>query len=178
MMTQREALLEAARQFRQYEDSHRVQAGMYKIEPERDTREAKAETNRRMAEMCESVANSRPYQVRVDVWHRECFGFESSADPTERADRHLEEVLELLQGLGYDFSRIAMLADYVASRPAGRPAQEVGGVMLTLAALCNAHNIDLGGAAEAELGRVNDPATLLKIRAKQVAKPRGGPLPS
>lgn len=47
--------------------------------------------------------------------------------------------------------------------------------MTTLAALCNAHEINLSNAAEAELARVW--AKTEQIRAKQAAKPRYSPLP-
>lgn len=115
------------------------------------------------------------FQSRVAPWVHETFGPEISADRLERGDRLLEEVLELLQSGGYPAYRVARLASYVYGRPAGEPAQEVGGVMVTLAAYCLAHELDMHAAGETELARVW--TKVEAIRAKQAAKPRGSSLP-
>ena len=116
-----------------------------------------------------------PFQARVAPWMLACFGPEISGDKVERGDRLLEEVLELLQSGGYDPARVAVLRDYVWSRPAGEPAQEVGGVKVTLAAYCLAFGLDMHEAAEIELERIW--GKVEQIRAKQAAKPRNSPLP-
>ena len=113
-------------------------------------------------------------QSRVQPWMTACFGPEISADRLERGDRLLEEVLELLQSGGYPPERVAALRDYVWSRDKGEPEQEVGGVMITLAAYCLAHGIDMHEAGEKELARIW--TKVEKIRAKQAAKPRGSAL--
>ncbi|MCA0851195.1 hypothetical protein [Salipiger thiooxidans] len=115
------------------------------------------------------------FQGRVAPWMQACFGAEVSADRLERGDRLLEEVLELLQSGAYPRERVAQLTGYVWSRGAGEPAQEVGGVMVTLAAYCEAHGIDMHAAGDAELARVWD--NVEKIRAKRAAKPTGSALP-
>ena len=117
------------------------------------------------------------FQARVQPWMIECFGPEISADRLERGDRLLEEVLELLQSGRYPSERVAALTDYVWSREAGEPAQEVGGVMVTLAAYCLAHGLDMHTAGETELTRISAPEIVRKIRAKQAAKPTGSALP-
>jgi hypothetical protein len=53
--------------------------------------------------------------------------------------------------------------------------QELGGVQVTLAALCFPHDLDMNEAAERELARVW--TKIDKIRAKQAAKPKHSPLP-
>lgn len=111
-----------------------------------------------------------PFQQRVAPWMQECFGPEISADRVERGDRLLEEVFELLQSGGYDPTRVATLRDYVWGRPIGEPAQEVGGVMVTLAAYCLAFGLDMHEAGETELARILRPEVVEKIRAKQAAK--------
>lgn len=108
------------------------------------------------------------FQARVKPWMLECFGEEISNDVRERGDRLLEEVLELLQSHGYDPARIATLRDYVYGRPAGEPSQEVGGVMVTLAAYCLATNVDMHEAGEVELARIW--TKVEAIRAKQASK--------
>ncbi len=117
------------------------------------------------------------FQARVAPWMLECFGPVVSADKLERGDRLLEEVLELLQSGDYPPERVAALTDYVYGRPKGEPDQEVGGVMVTLAAYCVAHGLDMHHAGETELARINAPEIIAKIRAKQAAKPKGAALP-
>ncbi|ESZ60514.1 hypothetical protein NL532_24345 [Mesorhizobium sp. C120A] len=115
------------------------------------------------------------FQSRVQPWMMACFGAEISGDKVERGDRLLEEVLELLQSNDYDPARVVALRDYVWSRPAGEPFQEVGGVQVTLAAYCLAHGLNMHEAGETELARIWTKVD--KIRAKQAAKPVGSALP-
>lgn len=117
------------------------------------------------------------FQARVEPWFRECFPAAVCDDRLERGDRLLEEVFELLQSGDYPAERVAALRDYTWGRAKGEPAQEVGGVMVTLAAYCIAHNLDMHEAGEAELARISQPAIVEKIRAKQAAKPVGSALP-
>lgn len=123
----------------------------------------------------DSAPDPALFQDRVAPWMQECFGAEISADKLERSDRLLEEVLELLQSGNYPPERIATLTKYVWSRDLGEPAQEVGGVMVTLAAYCLAHGLNMHTAGETELERIW--TKVEKIRAKQAAKPKGSALP-
>ncbi len=116
-----------------------------------------------------------PFQDRVQPWMRACFGPKISADKVERGDRLLEEVFELLQAGGYDPARVLSLREYVWGREVGNPEQEAGGVMVTLAAYCLAHGLDMHDAGETELARIW--TRVDKIRAKQAAKPKHSPLP-
>lgn len=115
------------------------------------------------------------FQQRVQPWLLECFGAGIAGDKIERNHRHLEESLELVQACGCTSAEAHQLVDYVFSRPAGEPSQEVGGVMMTLAALCLANGLDMQAAGEVELARVW--TKVEQIRAKQAAKPRNSPLP-
>ena len=117
----------------------------------------------------------RTYQARVDEWVLACFGEEVARDVRERNHRFLEESLELVQSNGCTASEAHQLVDYVFGRPVGEPGQEVGGVMNTLAALCNAAGLDLNGEAERELARVW--TKVEQIRAKHASKPNHSPLP-
>ena len=123
------------------------------------------------------AASPSSFQARVKTWLLACFGPAIAADRLERQDRALEEVLELLQSLGYPLARIAALADYVYGRSVGDPHQELGGVMVTLASLSQAIGLDMHEAGEAELARVTRPEVISKIRVKQAAKPTGSALP-
>ncbi|WP_196484968.1 hypothetical protein [Burkholderia stagnalis] len=115
------------------------------------------------------------FQSRVQPWLLECFGAEIASNRAERNHRFLEEALELVQACGCTASEAHQLVDYTFSRPLGEPTQEIGGVMVTLAALCLANGRDMHAAAEAELARVW--TKVEQIRAKQAAKPRHSPLP-
>ena len=99
-------------------------------------------------------------------------------DTVERNHRFLEEALELVQACGCTAEDAHKLVDYTFGRPKGDATQEVGGVMVTLAALCHAQSLDLGHCAQLELDRINAPGIIEKIRAKQAAKPKIGPLPA
>ncbi|WP_296585652.1 hypothetical protein [Xanthobacter sp.] len=136
------------------------------------------EANNREVEkrrIAERALDASSFQRRVGHWMQACFGPAISADKLERGDRLLEEVLELLQSGGYPPERVAALTGYVWSRPAGEPAQEVGGVEVTLAAYCLAHGLDKHQAGETELARIW--TKVEAIRAKQAAKPTGSALP-
>lgn len=119
----------------------------------------------------------RSFQARVSDWMVACFPPVVCMDEVERSDRFIEESLELVQARGYSAERAHALVDYVFGRPAGDPPQEVGGVMVTLAALCHVARISMTDAAEVELERINRPEIIEKIRAKQAAKPTGSALP-
>ena len=121
------------------------------------------------------AAGGETFQARVKPWMDACFGPEISADKIERNHRFLEEALELVQANGCTQSEAHQLVDYVYGRDVGEINQEVGGVMVTLAALCLANGIDMHEGGETELARIW--TKVEKIRAKQAAKPKHSPLP-
>ncbi|MFA7331064.1 MAG: hypothetical protein WC326_08330 [Candidatus Delongbacteria bacterium] len=110
-------------------------------------------------------------QARVLPWVLEAFGPDVLADKTERGDRLLEEVLELLQSGHYDSTRVRHIVHHVYSRREGEPAQEVGGVMVTLAAYCLAHGLDMHATGETELARIW--TCIEQIRVKQATVKAG-----
>ena len=115
------------------------------------------------------------FQGRVAPWIQECFGPEISSDRVERKHRFLEEALELVQACGAHQNEAHELVNYVYGREKGAAEQEVGGVMVTLAALCLANGFDMDQCGEAELKRIW--TKIETIRAKQAAKPKNSPLP-
>lgn len=117
-----------------------------------------------------------PFQARVQPWLMKCFGPMIAGDREERNHRFLEESLELVQSCGCTASEARQLVDYVFGRPIGEHAQEAGGVMVTLAALCLANDLDMHTAGETELARIW--TKVEQIRAKQAAKPKHSPLPA
>lgn len=145
-----------------YEDS-------YEFEPRAVPTQARASSPN------PAVAEGATFQARVQPWMLACFGAEIAADRVERNHRFLEEALELVQACGCTASEAHQLVDYTFGRPIGEPAQEVGGVVVTLAALCLANGLDMHAAGETELARIW--TKVEQIRAKQAAKPKHSPLP-
>lgn len=119
----------------------------------------------------------RNFQWRVVKWVQLAFGSKIARDKVERNHRFLEEALELAQSLNCSRDEAMKLVDYVFDRDIGEPKQEVGGVMVTLAALCAANDMSMDTCGEEELDRVNQPEVIQKIRKKQAAKPDFSPLP-
>lgn len=132
-------------------------------------------TDEQAARLPSVFRSKMSYQTRVYTWMLETFDIEVSTDKPERRQRFLEEALELVQSLGGSRLEVTQLADYVYGRPAGEPRQEVGGVMVTLAGLCVANDIEMDAAGERELERVHQRKE--EIRKKHAAKPRHSPLP-
>lgn len=116
------------------------------------------------------------FQERVQPWMVACFGVDIAADGIERNHRFFEEATELVQACGMTASEAHQLVDYTFGRAIGEPTQEVGGVMVTLAALCLANGLDMHAAGETELARIWTKVDA--IRAKQAAKPKHSPLPA
>lgn len=115
-------------------------------------------------------------QTRMRAWVEACFGAAIANDTTERGHRMLEEAIELHQANGCTQGDAHLLVDYVYARPPGVIGQEVGGVVLTLAAFCAARGISFIEAGEEELRRVWSKIEV--IRAKQAQKVKDSPLPT
>jgi NTP pyrophosphatase (non-canonical NTP hydrolase) len=115
------------------------------------------------------------FQAGVGDWLVACFGETIASDKQERNHRFLEEAVELAQSCDCTAEEAHQLVDYVFGRPVGEKFQEVGGVMVTLAALCRAHAIDMHTAADTELDSIW--TKVEQIREKQKKKPAFGPLP-
>jgi len=115
------------------------------------------------------------YQARVEEWLEACFPPAVRSNRGERNHRFLEEALELVQANGCSREDALALVEYVFGRPQGDPAQEVGGVMVTLAGLCSATGLNMDEAGDIELARNWE--RIGAIRKKQRSKPHGSPLP-
>lgn len=112
----------------------------------------------------------KPFQRHVAQWMWATFTATVINDRRERRQRFLEESLELVQAQGATEEEALKLVRYVFARPAGETWQEVGGVRVTLAALCNASGVDEDMAARRELKRCWDRQA--EIQAKQAGRPR------
>jgi NTP pyrophosphatase (non-canonical NTP hydrolase) len=83
------------------------------------------------------------------------FGWDSLYDPKNRAERLLEEAIEVSQAVGMTEARARELVSKVYARPAGRVEDEVGGVGLTLLALCASIGVSADAAEAKEAKRVH-----------------------
>lgn len=117
------------------------------------------------------------FQEAVGLWLVQCFGREVASDLKERAFRFQEEANELTQAIGMTREEAHALVDYTWNRPVGETTQELGGVLVTLAALCHASGMDMETHALNELSRINQSEVMERIRAKQLTKPHRSPLP-
>jgi hypothetical protein len=113
------------------------------------------------------------FQDRVNKFLAECFG--KDLNKSDRVFRFLEEALELAQACGCSKKDAKRLVDYVYGRPIGLPSQEIGGVMVTLAALSSVMNINLAKSSFQEIER--DEGRRVQIREKHNSRPKNSPLP-
>ncbi|MHB0928662.1 MAG: hypothetical protein ACYC3W_07045 [Candidatus Nanopelagicales bacterium] len=108
------------------------------------------------------------FQERVKLWLIACFGDKAVTDTVARNQRFLEEALELVQACGTTEEEAHQLVAYVYGRPVGYIHQEIGGVMITLAALCQAQQQDMVENGDLELA--NAWTRIEAIRAKPKPK--------
>lgn len=113
-------------------------------------------------------------QSRVMAWMEEVFPERITQNREERGLRFLEEAIELAQSVGVTRERAERLVEYVYDRPVGHTGNEIGGVMITLAALSGVTKYHLGLEAENELNRISRPEVKVKIQERQTEKARDG----
>lgn len=111
------------------------------------------------------------FQSQVRAWCESIFGTHVTNNKAIRAFRFFEEATEAVQAGSMSREDAHRLVDYVYDRPVGEVRQEVGGTYLTLAAFCNAHDIDMLAEASREFDRCMQPEVIEKIKAKQKTKP-------
>lgn len=107
------------------------------------------------------------FQGMVNDWMKKCFDFidpEIKNNLIERNYRFLEESLELVQSTGLDRNKAHELVDYVFDRPAGQIEQEIGGVLVTLAALSTANDISMHQSAISELQRIDSMIDIIRVK--------------
>lgn len=122
------------------------------------------------------MSDYKTFQQRVWAWMGQAFKGQGGKDLYTRCCRFYEEATELVQANQLSREDAHKLVDYVYDRPVGQPHQELGGTMITLAALAAQQGNDMMEEGERELARVWQPEIMQKIRDKQKHKP-SGPLP-
>lgn len=111
-------------------------------------------------------------QQKVIDWVRATFGA-ATCTAEERALRLLEETVELMQAHGITREKVQSVVGYVFKKPVGVPAQEVGGIGVTLLAYCAVAGLSADAEEARELERVLtiDP---VKFRARHNVKAAAG----
>lgn len=109
-------------------------------------------------------------QTRVAAWVLEALGAESAVNVKERSVRTVEETVELAQACGVDPETLHRLVDYVYSRPAGKPEQEIAGSLVTLYSVATALDVDAQQELEKELERIWQPEVIERCRRRQHEK--------
>lgn len=97
--------------------------------------------------------NRNARQATTLDWVRATFG-EVATETPERIRRLLEEAVELAQAEGLTVEETRAVVEYVYQKSPGSPAQEVGGVGLTLLAYCQSKGLDADAEEQRELDRV------------------------
>lgn len=87
-------------------------------------------------------------------WCTRVFGANHAVDLPTRSLRTVEEAIELCQALDVPEGKVRDIIRMVYSRPAGRPYQELGGVLMTAVILCEAMDLNHEVVLESELSRV------------------------
>jgi NTP pyrophosphatase (non-canonical NTP hydrolase) len=109
------------------------------------------------------------FSAQVVQWVEEAFGERVLNNRMERVARFLEEALELVQACDMSKSFALKLLNYTWDRDKHEISREVGGVMVTLAALCHAFKRNLPTDAWDELRRCQE--NIETIRSKHKLKP-------
>ena len=116
-------------------------------------------------------------QALVEQWVRSRFTDKVFENKEEHGRRVLEEAIELFKVEARDpkeaRAQAHKLVDAVFDKKVGELKQEIGGVAVTLLALCALHDLRLDELAEAEINRImTTPAE--EFRKKQQAKADNG----
>lgn len=109
------------------------------------------------------------YQDRVRDWTKKCFGDSVDLDNQTRQVQLLEEVLELLQAVGLSKDIVAQMVELVYSKEKGDIYLETGDVIVSLAAFCTCHGLNMSHCGEKALEICIENTE--KIRQKQSSKP-------
>lgn len=162
-------------------DSGKAWANRMEVELEIAQTAIETKDPEKIQEACERLRNQshakleKTFQQKTDDWIVECFGLQHSKDKEQRNQRFIEEAIELVQACEMPKEDVLELVEYVYGREPGVIEQEVGGVKNTLAALCNAQEVDMDNSADKELNRCWK--NMDEIKEKQKNKPKLSPLP-
>jgi hypothetical protein len=101
------------------------------------------------------------FQCRTKDWSAWYFGDKSIASMNDLNSCFLESALRLVKAHSCTREDISAMIDYVYSQPADKVNDCIGGVMVTLACLCNASDISMHDNGEVELSKLRDDGEFL-----------------
>ena len=96
----------------------------------------------------------RDLQRESVTWAGKAFGWDHVNNRQLRALRMIEEAVEVAQALHLPKEKVLLAVEHVYKRRPGQIAQELGGLMVTIAVLAQAIVVDPMAAFEAEVRRV------------------------
>lgn len=106
------------------------------------------------------------------AWTGRAFTSNVVTNIQERVIRLMEETNESGQAEGITREQAHAIVDQVYDKEPGDAFQELGGVMICVTAYAEARGFSSELAWETEFNRINEPAVIDKIRAKQITKVR------
>lgn len=113
---------------------------------------------------------SKSAQACVADWVRTTLGAVVASNAAERSLRAAEEAIELAQACGADADSVHRLVDYVFSRPAGEPGQEIAGTLVSTYAVAAALGVNANEVLDVELARIHTPEVIERVRRRQAEK--------
>jgi hypothetical protein len=114
------------------------------------------------------IKDDRPFQARAYDWKITAFGAKKAANKREAILRLVEEVIELAQVLRLAEHEINAQVRRVYEKIPGELTQELGGVIHTLAVVCEVNGVDLIKVGEA--GLADAYRRIDQIREKEARK--------
>lgn len=108
--------------------------------------------------------NTRWWQWKMMAWHNHAFGNLGPQAARVYSMRVLEEALELAQAEGVRPVEVAHIVQQVYAKPAGEPAKELGGLLITITGYANMAGLSIEDVFRTEYNRIQDPVLIEKIR--------------
>ena len=112
------------------------------------------EQDEAMEKAMPDLRTRRQRQYAVGRWCADAFGAEHASSVPQRGMRLAEEAIEAAQACGLTQEQVHHVVSYVYGRPIGELAQEIGGVSVTLLALCEAAEFSADTVELTEIERV------------------------
>lgn len=110
------------------------------------------------------MTNMKDLQDDIWTWVNTAFGTAKAISLRVRVTRFFEEACELFQAHALSKEAAQDILNDVYAKPPGEFKQEVGGVGMTLAALCTAHDMDLQTTISVEFRRAVFKTQTIKIK--------------
>ena len=110
------------------------------------------------------------YQNDCRSWALQAFDYQVVYNDTERAQRVLEEAVEVAQSMGMGRAEAHAIVDWKMDGQRGDIQQEIGRLLVCIAVLCSARAIDMRTCGLNELASAHE--RIDQIREKQKRKPK------